>query len=101
VTEPWNLTEAQRRQFREARAEATQRQNELRQAADDATIPRHEFTAAHELHLFPLDMCEIACPDCEQTSYPDDLGEAVDWALGHQCPASWGSVDGSAGDSHA
>ena len=85
MTGPWNLTEAQRRQFREAHAEATQRQEELRQAADDATIPRHKFTVANHLHRFPLDMAEITCPDCSATSYPDDLGEALDWALGHQC----------------
>jgi hypothetical protein len=52
---------------------------------EDAQIPRQEFTAQHELNLFPLDMCEITCPDCERTAYPSDLGEAVDWALGHQC----------------
>ena len=52
---------------------------------DDEDIPRHEFTAEHELHLFPLDMAEITCPDCEATMYPDDLGEALDWALGHAC----------------
>lgn len=54
-------------------------------ADDERAIPRHEFTAEHELNLFPLDMAEIRCPDCDQTAYPDNLGEAVDWALGHEC----------------
>jgi hypothetical protein len=52
---------------------------------EESDIPRHEFTAEHELHLFPIDMAEIACPDCEATYYPSDLGEALDWALGHAC----------------
>ncbi len=95
MSKPWNLTEAQIRRSRSpSLAESTQRQAELRQAADDATISRHKFTAANHLHRFPLDMAEITCPDCSQTSYPDDLGEALDWALGHQCAAP-------AGDSHA
>ena len=52
---------------------------------DDETVPRQGFSVANELYLFPLDMCEITCPDCGRTSYPDDLGQAVDWALGHKC----------------
>lgn len=84
---PWNLTEAQRRQFREAHATAQEQQRaaELRAAADEATIPKHWFSLANDLQLFPLDMCEIRCPDCDRTAYPDDLGEALDWALGHAC----------------
>jgi len=61
------------------------RRAELEAAADDVTIPRHEFSVEHELHLFLLDMCEIRCPDCDRTAYPDDLGSALDWALGHDC----------------
>lgn len=53
--------------------------------ADDETIPRHKFTAAYHLHRFPLDMAMITCPDCDGALYPSDLGEALDWALGHQC----------------
>ena len=53
--------------------------------SQDEKIPRHKFTTAYHLHRFPLDMAEITCPDCSATSYPDDLGEALDWALGHQC----------------
>lgn len=67
-------------------ASGARREQELRDAADDTTIPRHEFSVANELYLFPLDMCQITCPDCERTAYPDDLGEALDWALGHKCP---------------
>lgn len=56
---------------------------------DDENIPRHPFTAAHHLHRFPLDvrllMAMITCPDCDGTLYPSDLGEALDWALGHNC----------------
>ena len=57
--------------------------------ADDTPIPRQDFTVEHELQLFPLDMCEITCPDCSRAYYPDSLGEALDWALGHKCDPEW------------
>ena len=87
MTSHWDLTPAQRLQVREAHAAAQQRAEDRRTEPDDDAKPlRHEFTAEHELHLFPLDMAEITCPDCEATMYPSDLGEALDWALGHDCP---------------
>jgi hypothetical protein len=36
---------------------------------------------------YPLDMAQIICPDCRRDAYPDSLGEALDWALGHKCDA--------------
>ena len=66
----------------------------LADTRDDVTIPRHPFSAEHELNLFPLDMCEIRCPDCDRTACPDDLGEALDWALGHDCDAAVNRSDG-------
>jgi hypothetical protein len=50
----------------------------LRAASDPASV-------LPEVRRFLLDMAEIACPDCGSTSYPDDMGEAIDWAIAHRC----------------
>ena len=34
---------------------------------------------------FPLDMAAVKCPQCKAEAYPDDVGEAVEWILNHQC----------------
>jgi hypothetical protein len=55
---------------------------------DLTPLPRHEFTEANELHLFPFDDAATArldCQDCDAFCNPENLGEAVDWALGHKC----------------
>jgi hypothetical protein len=46
------------------------------------------FRQISELKRFPLDMAQVKCPDCQADSYPDDLGEAVRWVLGHGCAAA-------------
>lgn len=55
-------------------------------------IPRHEFTEANKLHAFPFDeddMPRLYCADdCGAFCEPANLGEAVDWALGHKCAAA-------------
>jgi hypothetical protein len=61
---------------------------------DGSLIPVQQFTTDNELYLFLLDMCEITCPDCSAAYYPDSLGEAVDWALGHECDAEVNRGDG-------
>jgi len=57
--------------------------------SDETPIPRHEFTEANSLHMFPFDEIDtprLDCPDdCGAFCNPGDLGEAVDWALGHKC----------------
>ena len=57
--------------------------------SDETPIPRHEFTEANELHLFTFDEDDtprLDCPDdCGMFCNPADLGEAIDWALGHKC----------------
>lgn len=40
-----------------------------------------------DVSRFPLDMAQIKCPDCEAGAYPDDMAEAVAWAMGHKCDA--------------
>lgn len=61
---------------------------------DETPIPRHEFTEANKLHWFAFDGDWTARLDCayECGAYcePGDLGEAVDWALGHKCAATGG-----------
>jgi hypothetical protein len=56
---------------------------------DLTPVPRHEFTEANQLHLFPFDEDDtprLDCPDdCGAFCEPANLGEAVDWALGHKC----------------
>ena len=56
---------------------------------DLAPVPRHEFTTANDLHMFPFDedaLPQLDCPDdCGASCDPANLGEAVDWALGHKC----------------
>lgn len=56
---------------------------------DLTPLPRHEFTGANQLHLFPFDEDDtprLDCPDdCGAFCNPGDLGEALDWALGHKC----------------
>ena len=55
---------------------------------------KHDLAAAIEgliaarigrVRGFPLDMAQVTCPDCRRDAYPDTLGEAIDWALSHQC----------------
>jgi len=58
--------------------------------SDETPLPRHEFTEANKLHAFPFDedaMARLDCPDdyCDAYCEPGNLGEAVDWALGHKC----------------
>ena len=59
--------------------------------SDETPIPRHEFTAANQLHLFVFDEDwgkRLDCPDdCGAFCEAANLGEAVDWALGHKCEA--------------
>jgi hypothetical protein len=68
--------------------------------SDPAPIPRHEFTVANELHLFPFDEDDarrLDCPeDCGSFCEPANLGEAVDWALGHKCQPEWDDAESSA-----
>ena len=68
--------------------------------SDPAPIPRHEFTAANELHLFPFDeddLPRLDCPnDCGSFCEPANLGEMVDWALGHKCEPEWDDADSNA-----
>ena len=59
---------------------------------DLTPVPRHEFTEANDLHLIPFDedaTARLDCPDCEAICNPGNLGEAVDWALGHKCEPAW------------
>lgn len=63
-------------------------------SVEDLTpIPRHEFTEANSLHSFALDedtTVLLYCPDdCGASCIPANLGEAVDWALGHKCAPEW------------
>ena len=39
------------------------------------------------LHAFDADEVggEFRCPDCPEFYEPQNLGDAVDWALGHKC----------------
>jgi hypothetical protein len=52
-------------------------------------VVRHEFTEANDLRLFSFEedfTPHLDCPgDCGAYCEPADLGEAVDWALGHKC----------------
>ena len=41
--------------------------------------------AVKERRRFLLYVAEIICPRCGRDSFPDNLGEAIDWALGHEC----------------
>jgi hypothetical protein len=41
--------------------------------------------ALSDVRKFPLDMAAVTCPYCTAQSYPDNLGEAIDWAVDHQC----------------
>ena len=51
----------------------------------ERVIPRHPFTTEQELHLFEFtDLDDLECPDCGEHSSPANLGNAVDWALGHK-----------------
>ena len=66
--------------------------------SDETQVPRHEFTAANELHLFTFDedaLSRLDCPnECGTYCEPANLGEAVDWALGHKCePATAGEKE--------
>lgn len=57
--------------------------------SDETPIERNAFTAANRLHLFTFDpdeLSQLVCPDdCGSFCEPADLGEALDWALGHKC----------------
>jgi hypothetical protein len=61
--------------------------------SDPDPIPRHEFTVANDLHSFPFDednLPRLGCPDeCGRFCEPANLGEMVDWALGHKCEPEW------------
>jgi hypothetical protein len=61
--------------------------------SDETPIPRHEFTAANQLEAFAFgenDNAGLRCPDdCGAFCEPANLGEAVDWALGHKCEPEW------------
>ena len=68
---------------------------------DLTPVPRHEFTEANDLHSFPFDedmTVWLDCPDeCGSSCEPANVGEAVDWALGHKCEPSWAAPPPSAG----
>jgi hypothetical protein len=70
--------------------------------SDETPVPRHEFTGANSLHLFTFDedamSSRLDCPDdCGRFCEPANLGEALDWALGHKCREAAGTetTDGS------
>jgi hypothetical protein len=69
---------------------------------DLTPIPRHEFTEANGLHLFPFDedaLPRLDCPDdCGAFCEPASVGEAVDWALGHKCLPEWEAAPAAAGE---
>jgi hypothetical protein len=49
-------------------------------------FPQQEFSKARELYLFEAtDLDDYECPDCGAHFHPVNLGQAVDWALGHEC----------------
>jgi hypothetical protein len=65
------------------------------QVGDETPIPRHEFTEANGLHSFLFDEDfppTLDCPDdCGSSCQPSNLGELVDWALGHKCAEAAGT----------
>jgi prevent-host-death family protein len=50
-------------------------------------VPAGWHQAVGNLARFPLDMAQIACPDCGSDAYPSDMGDALRWALTHECKA--------------
>jgi hypothetical protein len=63
-------------------------EGDLSTHVEDTPPPRHEFTEANELHLFTFDedlTAQMDCPGCGAFCVPAHLGEALDWALGHEC----------------
>jgi hypothetical protein len=69
---------------------------------DLTPVVRQKFSDANGLHLFSFEedfTPHLDCPDdCGAYCEPADLGEAVDWALGHKCgsdeaPAMAGGKD--------
>lgn len=68
---------------------------------DMAPAPRHEFTEANNLHWFAFDgdwTARLDCPgECGAYCEPGDLGEAVDWALGHKCSDAGEAAPAAAG----
>jgi hypothetical protein len=53
-------------------------------AGRDAELHRRR-AELDAVRRFSLDMAQIICPRCQCDAYPDSLGEALDWALGHEC----------------
>lgn len=75
------LSDARYEQLRRAAYERRESMNAIvDQALSLLTGPRDEG-----LRGWMLDMAMIKCPECEAEAYPDSLGEAIDWAAGHQC----------------
>jgi prevent-host-death family protein len=48
-------------------------------------VPLEWFERVSEMDRWPLDMAQIKCPRCDCDSYPDNMGQALTWALGHDC----------------
>ena len=54
----------------------------------EVRIPRHPFSAEHNLYSFEWDdLGSARCPYCFETFTAGDtnLGDVLDWALGHNC----------------
>jgi len=49
------------------------------------TIERQDFPQMHQLHYFLFEEGEFRCHFCFERFDPQNLGDAIDWALGHDC----------------
>lgn len=57
--------------------------------SDPTPVPRQEFAETNHLYAFTFDedfRADLYCPDdCGAFCTAENLGEMVDWAVGHQC----------------